>query len=270
MTSPATSGTGCRGRPRSRRPAGLARWPQAARRPPARPGRPGRPGQPDGRRGRPARRWAAADGRRRQRAAHRAVTVRTASAGPLTLAADPVAVPVQVQAEPGAGAEVGQRDRLAAAATSRPRLAHQPGLAASAAMPSASCAQRATSFIWYRRPAHSAAMSSSRSEQNARTAAPKPPSKPGWAAPGPGREVGRQRRRPVPADQEGDGRAGQQRRQPVGRQRGQAAEQLLVPRRWPAAAPRSAATTAGRPAATSPRPPPAPGRGSRRPHRWSH
>ncbi len=54
-------------------------------------------------------------------------------------------------------------------------------------MPSAIWVHLATSFIWYRRPSQTAAMSPRRSEQKARAAGKKPSSKSGWAAPGSGK-----------------------------------------------------------------------------------
>jgi len=58
---------------------------------------------------------------------------------------------------------------------------------AAAAMPRAICAHLATSFIWYRRRAQTAAMSSRRPVMNDAAAGPKPPSSGGCGAPGSGK-----------------------------------------------------------------------------------
>ena len=118
-------------------------------------------------------------------------------------------------------------------------------------------------------PGITATMSSSRAEMNARAAPGKPPSIAGLRPPR-FREVAGQRRRPVPADQVRDGRAGQQGRQPVGRQRGQPAQEFLVGGDGPEQARRSAARTPARRRATSRPPPPGPGPGSPLPRTRHH
>ena len=67
------------------------------------------------------------------------------------------------------------------------RATGPPDPVVAAAIPKTIWAQRATSFIWYRRPRHSAAMSSRRVAQNARNAGKNASSNCGWAAPGSGK-----------------------------------------------------------------------------------
>ncbi len=67
------------------------------------------------------------------------------------------------------------------------RATGPPDPVLAAAIPKTIWAQRATSFIWYRRPWHSPAMSSRRVAQNARNAGKNASSNRGWAAPGSGK-----------------------------------------------------------------------------------
>jgi hypothetical protein len=125
-----------------------------------------------------------------------------------------VAVPVQVQSQPGPGAQVGQADRVGAREGGR------------------GDAQRDL-----RAPGHLVHLVAAPLAFRHDVVQPGRDERPG----GPGEavierglrpsrlgEIGRQRFRPVPADQVGDGRAGQQGGQPVGWQRGQPAEQFPV------------------------------------------
>ncbi len=59
--------------------------------------------------------------------------------------------------------------------------------AVTAAMPRATWAQRATSFIWYRWWRHTSAMSSRRAEQKVRNEGKNPSPNGGWAEPGSGK-----------------------------------------------------------------------------------
>ena len=155
-----------------------------------------------------------AGGRGPERAAHGAVQGQLRLRRAADLAADPVAVPVQVQAEPGAGAEVSQRDR--AGPGQRGDAQHElraAGDLVHLVPPARALGHDVVQPVRAERPGRrlEAVVEPGLDRLRPRH-----------------REVGRQRRRPVPADQEGDGRAGQQRGQPVRRQRRQAAEQFVV------------------------------------------
>ncbi len=132
------------------------------------------------------------------------------------LAAHQIAVAVQVQAQPGAGAQVGQADQAGARDHGRGHAQRHLGAPGHLAHLVAAALAFRRDIV---RPGRQERLGG-----------------PGEAVVEPGLrgsrlgEIGGQRGGPVPADQVRDGRAGQQGGQPVGRQPGQPAEQLVVRR----------------------------------------